>query len=184
MGRKIFEEEEDRQRFPRQSDSVWINKDIRGSKGADPRLQHGSRSLGKVSDDRLQQEPRVLTRHNDTVAKHPISDDSPLWMGSSTNPFLMTELRGQQSRSPFRVPIIRAPKLVIGWQKRSGKVIARSGGSPVMSGRRLHSLREPQGRKSTQLEQPFINSHARTERVIDGPISVDQGEGTDVVRRR
>ncbi|CAL1356988.1 unnamed protein product [Linum trigynum] len=52
-------------------------------------------------------------------------------MGSSTQPFLTTEPRKQQERSPARIQVTTGPKLRIGRLGRRGKLKKANGDSPI-----------------------------------------------------
>ncbi|CAI0470008.1 unnamed protein product [Linum tenue] len=119
MGRKIFDAEEPDQRFPGHHNSVWINSTARNKQ--DPEKRMDNREDG-------------VARRAPVPNKKMVVDSSPLWMGSSDNPFAATEPdapRGKPGRSPLRFPVQKAPKIPIGKAARRGRGQAVPVGSPM-----------------------------------------------------
>ncbi|CAL1378174.1 unnamed protein product [Linum trigynum] len=116
MGRKIFEGDADDHQFRRHSHSVWINNNAR-----EGRMANVQPLLDSGKDDK--REP--------TVAVQSEGGTSPLWMGTSTRPFMATEPGKPNGRSPIRFPMTKAPKMNIGRRGRHGKTKKEEDGSPM-----------------------------------------------------
>ncbi|CAL1374792.1 unnamed protein product [Linum trigynum] len=105
LGRRVFEEEEGGQAFPGHHKSVWVNtsaQERREARQPNPPVNPYKREAGQTG--------------------RPMKEESPLWMGSSTQPFLTTEARQQQGRTKSRFPIVKSPKIQMGRLSRRGKL--------------------------------------------------------------
>ncbi|CAL1355575.1 unnamed protein product [Linum trigynum] len=119
MGRNIFDEDDHNQGFSGHPNSVWINSNAR-----------------QMPEREARPEPRTgtLVRRAPPTAKKLVVDKSPLWMGSSENPFAKTEpaaMRAKQGRSPRQFPTPKAAKVPFGRPNRRGRGQVAQGGSPM-----------------------------------------------------
>ncbi|CAL1361149.1 unnamed protein product [Linum trigynum] len=116
LGRRVFEEEESVTAFHGNPKSVWVN-----TAAQDRRVAPAG--LPRPSENKNRREAEIMPR--------PVIEEKPLWMGTSTQPFLTTEARNQVGRNPIRVSITKSPNIRLGRQGRRGKLRKASESAPM-----------------------------------------------------
>ncbi|CAL1413582.1 unnamed protein product [Linum trigynum] len=125
MGRKVFDGDETRVQAARIPRSVWVNTELHRpqSPGADrdlgPQNPVTNRPPKKTGTDAALGQKRAGQVRQQARGPEDGSE-SPLWMGSSTNPFITTEDRPLRS-SPKKFPVAKGPRLALGNLTRRGK---------------------------------------------------------------
>ncbi|CAL1379639.1 unnamed protein product [Linum trigynum] len=118
-------------------------------------------------------------------AKQPFVDESPLWMGSTINPFVKAEPKGYPGKSLFRVPIGKPPKLALGKQNRRGRNKKGDDGGSLASGRQPTPKLVTQGRRLMKMKHVVAEGLAQDEQAMEGVTNMHHTEGgSDPVRRR
>ncbi|CAL1382978.1 unnamed protein product [Linum trigynum] len=112
---------ENGQHFNGQQYSVWINTNVRNKNGYEAKPDRQSASIQDRALGSVDRRENTGLRRGTNRAKNPVAEESPLWVGSSDNPFATTEQRSKQGKSPLRFPVPKAPKVMVGKPTRRDK---------------------------------------------------------------